>query len=1021
MATITSDTYLDGGTARTAGEAWTCNGGKLIIRTDSRWHANAPASMTGSLGAVTSSGTLGGGYEIDGTKVRWLAYNSGSGNVPAIGTDITQAGVSSSYLLGVYADLTSAPTSVGSAMPASGYIKFREVSGVFEAGALVGIDANAISADVVGWIEIVHDQAVDLTFRRLGSGFKVAGDWFALGTTNGNAGQTFQVPTNGGGSTTHVPAIQVETGEGTGLYEWYPCLITGATYGWNTTYMPTDVRGKFAETVGNGIIRLGSDGANSIGYVPPSGCRVRIPNVFGRQCTTGQRSTNALPSTTLASRPELAVTGAGAVNIDKFTTDWFISLNGSYSVSLKNIATEAQILIRNCPTAPVLENSCVTKYVSVAAYCLDLQTNVNGGTIKNNVFVRYDGASSGYAVYLNNCAGNQNSKFLIDNNTIYQSISAARNAAGYALYLINCAYVEIKDLKQIGHSTYINTCSNITVSSIDHTDRITGSTNTTTGLFVVYIVLSKDILCDFNTTGLTFGFNGSISNVHPYGGLFSTGNNLGGIKFRRAGSFVSKLSAGSSNKPGYVWQGAGNEVDISVQRCYLDDVRTLVCTAPNTTKGVLVEHCYGSTSLAQTMICLDGIYRNIKSLNTVSGQTSVYGTHWLDCFSSDSSGRIVLAFNEPTAGTASYITTVFGDKAGFTSTGQVVMPNLNDQLVIETPYFIKGYTALTNSNPTITGTNTGNFTYQYQIDTGSGWSDWKTLDASTLSQETISPAGFKLKYKITTSTGNASNALTYIRIDADSTESAQQNNLYPLDTSSASLTLSGIADGSIVKVYNSNYSSVLDTVTLSGSTTYTYSYAWNSTDGNINVNVLIWKNNKQVIRLSGLTLTDISQSFPISQSDDLIYGTASTDATIDFTNKLFVMNSGVTQYDVQGIYSLWKEAILNSTNAQYDFAFSILGGNSTSGSNSIPYYTYLMNGWRVRPDEADHSLNVTNGILLVNGGGDPFVDTLGDYTVRINYQQPVQAIAVLSGSGLSPEQNDQLMKTLTVSKFLGLK
>ena len=54
MATIAVDTFLDGGTARTAGEAWTINSGaKLTIRTDSRVHANAPASMTGSLGSVT--------------------------------------------------------------------------------------------------------------------------------------------------------------------------------------------------------------------------------------------------------------------------------------------------------------------------------------------------------------------------------------------------------------------------------------------------------------------------------------------------------------------------------------------------------------------------------------------------------------------------------------------------------------------------------------------------------------------------------------------------------------------------------------------------------------------------------------------------------------------------------------------------------------------------------------------------------------------------------------------------------
>ena len=93
MAIITSDTYLDGGTARTAGEVWTCNGGILTIRTDTRWHANSPASMTGTLGSVTISATLGGGYYIDATNVRWLAITGGSGTA-TIGDTISQGGVS---------------------------------------------------------------------------------------------------------------------------------------------------------------------------------------------------------------------------------------------------------------------------------------------------------------------------------------------------------------------------------------------------------------------------------------------------------------------------------------------------------------------------------------------------------------------------------------------------------------------------------------------------------------------------------------------------------------------------------------------------------------------------------------------------------------------------------------------------------------------------------------------------------------------------------------------------------------
>jgi len=45
------------------------------------------------------------------------------------------------------------------------------------------------------------------------------------------------------------------------------------------------------------------------------------------------------------------------------------------------------------------------------------------------------------------------------------------------------------------------------------------------------------------------------------------------------------------------------------------------------------------------------------------------------------------------------------------------MRNIGDQIIGETPYWILGYTSLANAAPTLTGTNTGNFSYEYQIDT----------------------------------------------------------------------------------------------------------------------------------------------------------------------------------------------------------------------------------------------------------------------------------------------------------------
>ena len=130
MATITvsADTnWQDIATATGTGDTYNLNGGTLTIDTDSRYCTNHTAT-SGEIGTITFTATAVAGLTIDGTKVRIIPYDTGSGNVPAIGTTITEGGVSA-YLLGVWQDFTHAPTAAGAAMPASGWIKVKNKTG----------------------------------------------------------------------------------------------------------------------------------------------------------------------------------------------------------------------------------------------------------------------------------------------------------------------------------------------------------------------------------------------------------------------------------------------------------------------------------------------------------------------------------------------------------------------------------------------------------------------------------------------------------------------------------------------------------------------------------------------------------------------------------------------------------------------------------------------------------------------------------------------------------------------------
>ena len=123
--------------------------------------------------------------------------------------------------------------------------------------------------------------------------------------------------------------------------------------------------------------------------------------------------------------------------------------------------------------------------------------------------------------------------------------------------------------------------------------------------------------------------------------------------------------------------------------------------------------------------------------------------------------------------------------------------------------------------------------------------------------------------------------------------------------------------------------------------------------------------------------------------------------TINGPNKLISLSAGTETLSVIALYSAWVDWVALSDNAKFVQAFRTVGGDDidAAAGTKVPAYCFLMNGWRIRPQETSHTLKVTEGILLVDGGGDPFVNTLGNYVVRVNYAQPVQAVTVSTGGG----------------------
>lgn len=152
---------------------------------------------------------------------------------------------------------------------------------------------------------------------------------------------------------------------------------------------------------------------------------------------------------------------------------------------------------------------------------------------------------------------------------------------------------------------------------------------------------------------------------------------------------------------------------------------------------------------------------------------------------------------------------------------------------------------------------------------------------------------------------------------------------------------------------------------------------------------------------------------------------------INGETRTITLTAGTTNISVRDLWSRWVDWLKLVDNSKYLAAMISIGGvpiNEADGT-FIPVYVFLENGWRIKPQEANHTLNVKDGILLVNGGGDPFINTTGSFVVRINYQQPVQAISFSTGGAtttaptveeIRQEMDDNSIKLNELHRIQGL-
>jgi hypothetical protein len=769
---LSADTNIDELAAKAGGDTYDVNGYILTIDQDSRVGLNQ--SISASLGAITINATKGGKCNIDGTKIRLIPYNSGTGNVPAWNTVVSQ-GSASGKLIGVYSALTAASTASGAAMPASGYIKIKQWNSIaFTAGALTGIGASATGADTVGWLDLVGDQSATVNANRLGE-VNITGAWYSLGSTSGSPNQTVQIPNSG--QLRYAAGVFIEKTVGLGDYEFYPNAGTAITIGTEAD------RGKVVWIDDTGLVRIGNNGSGTMGYTPAAGLAIVVPNIFLENCTTGARTVNVIPNATIATRYDFTCTGGGVVNIDKCNSAWYLSFAQAYSVTLTNTCTIDGLLLQECASAIAWSKVGVGNKPTTALTMSPLTMTLcfAGGTMTDCVWARVAMAGSGaHILTITDVDGFTFTRNVIRGNTI------RGNSTTYALIgtrMVDCTFT---DCVVIQGALNFATCSNISVTGLSFMACVSGTTVTTYTDYV-WLMTSKSVDCTLS--GLTLPVTGT----QPYTALMSLGvAGCSNIKLRNIGTRASPLSLSSGgNFTGLIYelQASAAATDIYIQRVYCSGTRTNIMTADNSSKRVTEENVFGDYADAPLAAVLNFKRKGCGGVPAVTAQTSIYGTHFGDCFTSTTEGRVYLMMNEANSLTASLITLSGG--AAFTSAGGLYMPAIGQIAVFETPDYIIGHTSFQNTAPVMGGGTIGNYTLEFQIDKndGNGYSGWATMNAANLSGVTGIDAslGFKMKWRITTSSTNTT-AITSLRVLTNSTTTAQDYQ-YPLDNYTVTVTV----------------------------------------------------------------------------------------------------------------------------------------------------------------------------------------------------------------------------------------
>ncbi len=841
-------------TGRLAGEDVAIRYGSVLTIDSMPQH-----TAMGILGDLNFS-TGGGEIHIDGRYVREITYSSGSGTLPAVG-----AAVSWNSSAG-----TGKIIRRNSGNNAAGTMTITRQSGANPTGTITSGGWSAtVATDRQGLLMVFgEDQiwdAVDATCT-----LRITGDWYEIGTGTGLDNQSITLPHSG-----MQHAIWVETGNGTGVYEIWHRVYNGNNStvffdqlaDWGNTFETGFV---FAHTPGTSTLTFGTSTA---GGAPPSGAKIRIPNVHIGTTTVGAPLVE-VTGLTLASYLEIidsAVTENVLIDHLNASSCYFslIQTNGATITDSVIGLWHATNVINKCNKEVYIENCAFICGVGLAGSLpygnFTIHDNTGGITFVDCVIhAAVNGSTSG-VLNLANMANltMQGRNKLVNNQQDEDLVGALRGSVASNIDIDGDLIVLNAGVSLLAG------CVNWDIENIIWSQLTARSTTDD-----IHVLLSL-VGCDgVRVHGGRFAVGSGVRHMHSI--LINT-NDAANVHIRNFGAIDNKIDCGGRGTTVVTSQGIST--NCSFKRLWFTNRNTAIpFQTYNAAANITIENCSCDYNdelepNANRMLA-KGIHGASGNIGTATGveddYVNVLASIFYDVFKSNTTGGIGLLFNDRGQKHLNDVTINAGSPI-WNGIGDLLMLTVGDQVTYEWPYTILGHTGFDNIRPHLLGVNCGtlgsswgNFNVEYALDTGSGYGSWKQALQANLTAETISPAGFKLKVRLTCLTASLTNSIRGFQIHTTTTIADQKANLYPLDVNT--VTFTGLPTGCDAVVLVSGTGTILDQKDQLAGTSYVYTYSGAQT-----IDIGFIKPGYVPYYIRNLALTTVNASIPVSLTADRNY------------------------------------------------------------------------------------------------------------------------------------------------------